>query len=317
MNNTVTEECVTIRDGVTIGATITYKNKGENMPAVVLVMGTGNTDRNGNSKGFRTDFYKNLALFFAENGFLCIRYDKRGTYETSGNFKTAGLTDLTDDAVAVINYVKALPCTDDKKIIICGHSEGAMIATLITERESVAGLILLGGAGMCMKDALFYQNRLAVEEFKNKKGLIGFIVRKQLTMDKANRQVEELFARCTAAKKDRVFFNGAFMNAKWVREHGSYTSKDFADKLKAFNGPVLAITGTADLSADYRRLDVFADESNITKYSPENVNHILRTVDDENSMLTAKKQYKRLAKLPLHEETRQVIRDWLNRFAQT
>lgn len=310
----IVEERITVGGKERVGATVTYRNAGEKMPAVVLVMGTGKTDRDGNQKGFRTDFYKNLARFFAERGFLCIRYDKRGTYETGGNYGTAGLIDLTDDAAAVVCHAKKLPQADGERTIVCGHSEGAMIATLLTERVNVAGLILLGGAGMCMKDALFYQNRLAVEELGKKKGPVGFLARKQLTMEKANRQVEALFAKCAAAKKGRVFFNGAFINAKWVKEHGLYSSEDFADKLKAFRKPVLAVTGTADLSADCGRLAVLASEEHVTVYAPERVNHILRAVDDDNSMLTVKKQYKRLAALPMHEETQRVIENWLKRF---
>ena len=45
----------------------------------------------------------------------------------------------------------------------------AMIATLLSEKEETAGLLLFGGAATSMKDALLYQNYLAAEEFANKK----------------------------------------------------------------------------------------------------------------------------------------------------
>lgn len=90
--------------------------------AVMLIMGTGKTDRNGNQKGLHKDFYKNLAELFATNGFVCICYDKRGAYETQGNYNTTGLNDLTDDATSVFRYTKALSFVDSHKIIVCGHS---------------------------------------------------------------------------------------------------------------------------------------------------------------------------------------------------
>lgn len=67
--------------------------------------------------------------------------------------------------------------------------------------------------------------------------------------------------------------------------------------LKAYKKPVLAITGTADLSADYRCLEALENDSNIKTYAPEKVNHILREIDNDNSMLKVKKQYMRLSKI--------------------
>lgn len=138
-------------------------------PAVVLIMGTGKTDRDGNEKSFKTDLYKNLANMFVESGFVCVRYDKRGTYQTEGNFNTEGLSDLVDDAISVIRYAKSLSYADEK--YNCLRSQrGAMIATLLSAKEDTAGLLLLGGAATCMKDALLCQNHLAAEEFAKKSG---------------------------------------------------------------------------------------------------------------------------------------------------
>lgn len=169
MNLTLKEERITISGTVSIGATVTYASKNTLSPAIVIIMGTGKTDRDGNEKGFRTDLYKQFAEFFAEIGFVCVRYDKRGTFQSTGDFNTAGLHDLTDDAISVIRYVKSLPYVDEAKVLVCGHSEGAMIATLLTEKEDTAGLLLFGGAATSMKDALLYQNELAADEFQQKK----------------------------------------------------------------------------------------------------------------------------------------------------
>lgn len=314
MRKAMKEERVIINGAVSIGATVSYMEKERTSPAVILIMGTGKTDRDGNQKGFQTDLYKNLAALFVSNGFVCLRYDKRGTYETGGNYNTAGLTDLTDDAISVIKYAKQLTYVDSDKIIVCGHSEGVMIASLLTEKEDVAGLLLLGGAGLGMKEALFHQNYLAVEEFKSKKGILGLLLRGQANQEKADAKVKALFDKCTKATKERVFFAGAMMNAKWVREHGSYSSEDYVELLKKYNKPILAITGTADLSANYRSLEALKDMEHIQTYAPEKVNHILREIDDDNSMMTLQKQYKRLAKQPIHKETQETIEEWLARF---
>ena len=310
----IREERVTIKGAFSIGATIAHTDNIGKSPAVLIIMGTGKTDRDGNLKNFKTDLYKNLSDFFVESGFVCARYDKRGTHQSTGNYNTAGVSDLTEDAIAVVKYLKALPYVDSERIIICGHSEGVMLGSLLAKKELVAGLLLLGGAGLSMKDALLYQNRLAVEEFRTKKGLLGLLLKGQANQEKMDAKVEALFSKCMNAQKDRVFFGGVMMNAKWVSEHGSYTSEDFVKMLGDFGKPVLAITGTADLSADYRTLQMFGDMKHVQTYAPESVNHMLRVIDDGNSMMTVQKQYKRLASQPIHKETEEVIKQWLQQF---
>ena len=310
----IREERVTIQGAFSIGATIAHTDNTSKSPAVLIIMGTGKTDRDGNLKNFKTDLYKNLSDFFVESGFVCARYDKRGTHQSTGNYNTAGVSDLTEDAITVVKYLKALPYVDSERVIICGHSEGVMLGSLLAKKELVAGLLLLGGAGLSMKDALLYQNHLVVEEFRTKKGLLGLLLKGQANQEKMDAKVEALFSKCMNAQKDRVFFGGVMMNAKWVSEHGSYTSEDFVKMLGDFGKPVLAITGTADLSADYRTLQMFGDMKHVQTYAPESVNHMLRVIDDGNSMMTVEKQYKRLASQPIHKETEEVIKQWLQQF---
>lgn len=308
------ENRVSIKGSVSIGATVSCPDESQKYPAVVLIMGTGTTDRDGNEKKFKTDLYKNIAKMFTEFGFVCVRYDKRGTFETTGDYNTAGLSDLIDDAVSVIRYTKALPYVDETKIIVCGHSEGAMIATLLSAKEDTAGLLLWGGAAISMKDSLLYQNYLAAEEFSKKKGLLGAILRSQASQEKTDAKVKAMFQKCVSAKKDRVFFGGAMLNARWIREHDSYSSDDYVELLKQYGKPILAITGTADISADYRRLSALSEIPNAECFTPQNVNHILREIDDDNSIMNVKKQYARLAAQPIHYATKLCIKNWLGKF---
>lgn len=313
MSLTLKEEHITISGTVSIGATVTYTDKNTLSPAIVIIMGTGKTDRDGNEKGFRTNLYKQFAEFFAALGFVCVRYDKRGTFQSTGNFNTAGLHDLTDDTISVIRYAKSLPYVDETKVLVCGHSEGAMIATLLSAKEDTAGLLLFGGAATSMKDALLYQNKLAADEFQQKKGLLGMLLRSQTSTEKTDAKVDAMFQKCLSTEKDRVFFSGAMLNAKWIREHAFYSSEDYIVLLKKYNKPILAITGTADISTDYRKLSALGDIPSVEIFTPPNVNHILREIDD-NSVMTVKKQYVRLAKQPIHKATEEKIKDWLSQF---
>lgn len=159
---------------------VAYEDKNKKRPLVLLVMGTRKTNRDGNSFGFQTNLYKNLSNMFVNMGCVCIRYDKRGTYESTGDYNTSGLFDLVNDAVTVINYAKKLDYIDEEKIVVCGHSEGAMIATLLTKIVEFRGIILLGGACMGLKEALLYQNYLVVEQAQSMNGIFGWYLRKVL-----------------------------------------------------------------------------------------------------------------------------------------
>ena len=307
------EERIKIEGKVSIGATITRNDK-EKSPAIVIVMGTGKLDRDGNGSGLNLNMYKDLANVFAELGFVVARFDKRGTHESSGDFNSCGLSDLVEDAVSVVQYVKSLPYVDENRVIVCGHSEGTMITTLLSQKEDVAGLILLGGAGTCLKDALHHQYVLLDEQSKQKKGLVGLILRKTATLEKSEVKGKKMFDKANSTDSDTMRISGMKMSAKWLREHDSYTSEDFVSILKSFGKPILAVTGTADLNVDFRDLDALKDIPSVQCYAPEGVNHILREVDDDNLIFDIKKQYKRLCTKPFHEGTINTIKEWLQTF---
>lgn len=306
----IIEERVFIEGENKIGATISRPDD-KKRPLVLLIMGTGKLDRDGNMKGFKTDLYKNMSDMFVNMGYVCIRYDKRGTHESGGKFNTAGLSDLVNDSANVIEYAKGLPYVDENRIIACGHSEGSMIATLLTKQTKLERIILLGGACMCLKSAMEYQNFAVLDEFKDKKGLLAWFINKTMNKEKVKKQLNALYDKAKNSPKDTFFYKGAFLPAKWMREHGALTDEDYIKMIEEYNGKVLAITGQADLQADYTYLDKIAEFENITTYTPDKVNHMLKEIDDNNSILTVQKQYKRLAKNPMHEGTQRQIEEFL------
>ena len=143
--------------------------------------------------------YKELSDMFVDMGYVCIRYDKRGTHESTGDGKTSGLSDLVQDADNVIEYAKKLDYVDENKVIVCGHSEGAMIATLLTEKEKLKGIILVSGACTGLKEAMLYQNYLVVEQANDMKGILGWFLRKILKKTDIEKQVSDLYERAEVA----------------------------------------------------------------------------------------------------------------------
>ena len=306
----INEERIKIQGDIGIGATIAYPDKDKKRPFVLIIGGTGSLDRDGNG-GIKLNIYKDLSDYFVNQGFVCVRYDKRGTHESKVNLVTHTLTNLVGDAKAIIDYAKELPFVDENRVIVCGHSEGAMIGTLLTERADINGLILLGGAGMSLKEAMYYQNEQLMEETKNGKGFTYWLMRKTVKPDQVTKQVEGIFEKANKSNKNMFFYRGSIMPTMYIREHGALSGDNFVEILRKYKGKVLAVTGTADIQADYRALSAFEGVEHIETFAPESVNHVLREVDDNNSILTCMKQYKRLVKHPLNNETMNKIGSWL------
>ena len=290
----IKEERVIISNDIEIGATIAYPDKMMKRPVVLLVMGTGSLNRDGNGLGFKSNMYKDLSDMFVKMGCVCIRYDKRGTHESTGNNKTSGLFDLVNDAQNVIKFAKKLEYVDKDRVVVCGHSEGAMIATLMTKNEGLQGIILLGGACMGLRDGSLYQNYLVLEQVNNMKGILGWYLRKVLKKDIIDKQVNELFERADKSNKQRYFYRGMLFSTKYMKEHYKLTSEEYVKLLKEYKGKVLAITGQSDVQADYRRLDMIKDMDNVVVYTPENINHLMREIDNEPNIINVKKEYKKV-----------------------
>jgi pimeloyl-ACP methyl ester carboxylesterase len=119
-------------------------------PAVLLLAGSGPTDRDGNQPGLPTDCYRLIATGLAAAGIRSLRYDKRGVGGSRGLMAGKHEEDIrlgmfVDDAVAAARSLAGRP--DVSSVVLVGHSEGALVATLAAEKVSVSGLVLLAGAG--------------------------------------------------------------------------------------------------------------------------------------------------------------------------
>jgi alpha-beta hydrolase superfamily lysophospholipase len=116
---------------------------------VVIIAGSGPTDRDGNSPGgVGADTYKLLARGLADAGIATFRYDKRGLASTKGTFDMSATTlaDFAADAAAAARLIDSLP--ESGPVFLLGHSEGGTLALIAaTAGAPVRGLILVATAG--------------------------------------------------------------------------------------------------------------------------------------------------------------------------
>ncbi|AZF59277.1 alpha/beta hydrolase [Pseudomonas sp. R11-23-07] len=118
------------------------------VPVVLIIAGSGPTDRNGNSAdGAHNDSLKRLAWVLARHNIASVRYDKRGvaaSLAATPDERNLTLDAYVSDAVAWGKLLKA-----DKRmgpLIVLGHSEGALVAALAAPQLSPAGVISLSGS---------------------------------------------------------------------------------------------------------------------------------------------------------------------------
>ncbi len=143
----------------TIGATIDMPEEGSNT-AVLIVAGSGPTDRNGNSAaGLNTFCYKMLGEALAESGYAVMRYDKRGIGGSpipAEDVPNLVFEDFIDDARTCVEFLRA---EGYDRVIVAGHSEGGLIALqLATEVEcGPDGVVLLCAPGYNMAEILNFQ----------------------------------------------------------------------------------------------------------------------------------------------------------------
>ncbi|MBF8653067.1 alpha/beta hydrolase [Pseudomonas putida] len=125
-------------------------------PVVLIIAGSGPTDRDGNNPaGGRVDNLKRLALLLANANIASVRYDKRGvaaSQPATPDERDLSVERYVADVVAWGHKLKADPRFGS--LILIGHSEGALIASLAAEQAGASAVISLAGSGRPMAEVV-------------------------------------------------------------------------------------------------------------------------------------------------------------------
>ncbi len=144
-----TEETVVLKTGSgEIEGTLTVPETKAPAPVVLIIAGSGPTDRNGNNPVMTNNSLKMLSAGLAKNGTASLRYDKRGI----GKSKMAGEKEVDlrfdnyiQDAIGWIKFLKATQ--KFTTITVVGHSEGSLIGMIAAQNENVSKFVSIAGAG--------------------------------------------------------------------------------------------------------------------------------------------------------------------------
>ena len=151
-----TKENITV-NSLLNGSLYTPSQQSKKLNLVILIAGSGPTDRDGNQMGLVNNSLKLLAEALANNGIAVYSYDKRIFAQmASGKLDEASLSfdNFIDDAKAVIQHFK-----NQKKynsITVAGHSEGALIG-MVAANGNADAYISIAGAGRPIDEVLLEQ----------------------------------------------------------------------------------------------------------------------------------------------------------------
>jgi pimeloyl-ACP methyl ester carboxylesterase len=132
----------------TIYGTLTMPVGRAKPPVVLVIAGSGPTDRNGNASTLVLNMYAKLAAALAERGIATVRYDKRGiaASHAAGPDETLLRFDAyVADAAALIRQLRA----DGRfsSVTVVGHSEGSLVGMIAAQSAPVDAYVSLEGAG--------------------------------------------------------------------------------------------------------------------------------------------------------------------------
>ncbi len=241
----------------------------EGTPAVLIVPGSGPTDRDGNSPlGITAQSYKLLAETLAQRGIASVRIDKRGMFASADAV-------ADPNAVTVDDYVADLEAWTDtisqrsggQCVWLLGHSEGGLIsmAAAARDRARYCGLLLVASPGVNT----------------------GEVIRGQLAANPANAaimpQVDAIIAKLKAGESvplDEMHPGLIPLFGPQVQGFvASMLRQEPAELIAAHDLPLLILNGRADLqtpAADAQMLATARPDAKLVLL--DGVNHVLKQV---------------------------------------
>jgi pimeloyl-ACP methyl ester carboxylesterase len=150
--------------GFNLAGTITRPKAAAPAPALVLIGGSGPTDRDETVAGIPV--FGQLAQHLVDAGFVVVRYDKRGVGQSGGRAESATIADYAEDARWVMMWLEKQKGVDKERIGVVGHSEGALAAMLLAGRErgKVKAIALLAAPSTNGSTVVLEQQKLILSK---------------------------------------------------------------------------------------------------------------------------------------------------------
>jgi hypothetical protein len=300
----VREIPVTVPGDPRLAGTLTLPDAAGPVPAVLLAPGSGPLDRDSDHRRARFGVTRDLAHALAGAGLASLRYDKRGVGGSPGDWRRAGFSDNLEDLVRARDALAARPEVDGDRVVLAGHSEGALLAAAAAARGvPVAGVVLLAGSATPGDALLRWQTRRIQPTLPGPVRALLRLLRTDL-----ERKVAADHERIRATTTDVARIGGVRVNARWLRE---FLAHDPRTDLARITAPVLAVTGSKDLQVPAADLDVIAAavRGPVTTWRVPDLTHTLRRQPGPASMRAYRGELRR----PVDAEVLATVVDWCRR----
>lgn len=252
------------KENISLAGTLSLPKKEGKFPAVILISGSGQQNRDSELLGHKP--FLIISDYLTRNGIAVLRYDDRGVGESKGDPTLSTSADFAEDAKAAIEYLRSRKEINTKEIGIIGHSEGGMIAPMIASTDkNIAFIVLLAGPGVAgdvllvdqnyevgklsgMSDAELEDAKVTNQTIYNllkSEGDVASVKAKltayfQSNVDKMPEAERPPVAEIEKALKEEV--DGIV--TPWLRYFISYNPKENLQKVKC---PVLVLNGEEDI----------------------------------------------------------------------
>lgn len=257
-------EIAVLTNSVTINGTLLTPNSKEKIPLVILIPGSGPTDRNGNNVSMKNNSLKFLAEQLTKENIAVYRYDKSVlsfTKEDKGKIDSLTFETFINEARSVITYFKNT--NNYSKIIVAGHSQGSLVG-MIAAQNTADAFISLEGAGRTIDKILVEQISLQAPFLKEETQRVLTELKNGKTVEEFNPMLISLFN-----KSVQPFL------ISWIRY-------DPQVEIKKLTVPVLIINGSKDIQvtiSDAKLLNEANDNSQLEII--EGMNHIFKEIKGE------------------------------------
>ena len=235
-------------------------------PVVLIIAGSGPTDRNGNNPMMKNNSLQQLAFGLANKGIASLRFDKRGVAESASALKKESELRFDDFIADVRGWIELLK--SDKRfkgIIIAGHSEGSLIG-MIAAQQDCSRFISIAGAGEPANITI--RKQLASQPTQ-----VTDIAYPVLDSIAAGHLVAEVRPMLSSLFRPSV--------QPYLISWFKYNPKT---EIKKLNIPVLIIQGTTDIqvSVDDAK-NLHSAKPNAKLLLIENMNHVLKIVSGDRT----------------------------------
>ncbi len=250
----------------------------EDAPVVLVLPGSGPTDRDGNNPlGVRANSSRLLAEGLAADGVSSLRIDKRGLFGSKAAIADPNAVTVADYVadtrawIAVARAKTGAPC-----VWLLGHSEGGVIALAAAREEGVCGLVLVATPGRPLGEVMrgqFRANPANAPILADAETAIDTLeAGERVDVSAMHRGIRSLFNPAVQG-----FLIGLF-------------ALDPAKLIADAPGPVLIVQGGRDIQvavADAERLKAAAPDADLALFPA--ANHVLKDVasDDRVANLAA------------------------------